>query len=168
MDKLILENLVNQYYSQHQMAKILNVSQSTIRWWLKKYDLQTKLGQRGKHPHDYPKIYKCTCGETNPEKFYGRKNYICSSCHNSYNIKQGQARRLKALEYLGLKCIICSYSKYTCSLDIHHLDPSLKDPNFASMRSWSWERIEKEIQNCILLCKNCHAAVHAGLTKIPG
>jgi predicted HNH restriction endonuclease len=34
------------------------------------------------------------------------------------------------------------------------------------MRGWSWEHITKELEKCVLLCKNCHAAVHAGLLKI--
>jgi predicted HNH restriction endonuclease len=33
------------------------------------------------------------------------------------------------------------------------------------MRGWSWESILIELKKCILLCKNCHAAYHAGLLK---
>ncbi len=112
-------------------------------------------------------VYKCTkCGETNPDKFYGHKRTWCGACHNIYTSNQGRSKRERIIEYLGGCCSDCGYKKYTCSLDVHHFDPSKKDPSFASARGWSWERIEKELQGCCLLCKNCHAAVHAGLLQL--
>jgi hypothetical protein len=66
------------------------------------------------------------------------------------------------LEALGGKCFECGYDKYKSALDAHHLDPEEKDTAFHQWRGWSWERIEKEIKKCVLLCKCCHAAVHSG------
>jgi hypothetical protein len=60
------------------------------------------------------------------------------------------------------KCSSCGYDKYKEALDIHHLDPKIKDKNFSSMRGWSIDRITNELKNCILLCKNCHTAYHCG------
>ncbi len=67
------------------------------------------------------------------------------------------------LNTLGNKCSSCGFNKYPCALDTHHTDPLKKDKNFRSMRSWSIERVKKEIKTCILLCKNCHVAFHNGL-----
>jgi hypothetical protein len=160
MDKEILSNLINQKYSQREIAKRLNISQSSVRWWLKKHNLNTFKGPKGKFPKDYVKDRKCKCGETDPDKFYGNKTQICSKCHNQYQIKKGRETTLRAKLYLGGKCVKCSYDKCIAALDIHHLDPTQKDPNFVGHRSWSWKRLEKELETCILVCKNCHAEIH--------
>lgn len=105
-------------------------------------------------------MYKCKCGESNPEKFYGHKKQVCGKCHNEYTKTQQREKRRKAIQYLGGKCSKCGYSRCIAALDIHHLDSSVKDINFKSMRGWSWNRIENELQTCILLCSNCHAEEH--------
>jgi len=110
---------------------------------------------------------KCVkCGEEDPNKFYGHKKSYCGACHNAWTKENATQKRLKAVNHLGGKCSECGYNKYTCGLDIHHIDPSIKDSQFNNMRYWSWKRIEKEIVGCVLLCKCCHAAVHAGLVVL--
>lgn len=161
MDKTNLENYISLNYSTRKIAQLENKSQTTIRHWLKKYELKTNLNTFELNE------YKCKCGETNPEKFYGHKKSVCADCHNKYVLGSGKNKKQKARQYLGGCCKICGFNKYPCSLDIHHLDPTVKDNNFKSMRGWSWERILQEIETCVLLCKNCHAAVHSGLVEIP-
>jgi hypothetical protein len=163
--KAELLKLISQGLSQKKIANRLGKSQSTVRYWLKKFELKTKRGVRGKHPKDFSLPYKCKCGEEDPGKFYGHKRSICGKCHNEYTLRKGQEKRSKARALLGGKCTLCNFSKFKASLDIHHLDPKTKDPNFNTMRSWSWKRIEKELEQCILLCRNCHAAVHSGELK---
>jgi hypothetical protein len=104
--------------------------------------------------------HKCICGETNPDKFYGKKRSFCSKCHNKYTIKVGNEKRKKAIEYLGGKCIKCGYDKYYGAIDLHHVDPTKKDSKFKNLRGWSWDRILKEIQNCVPLCCRCHVEEH--------
>jgi hypothetical protein len=48
------------------------------------------------------------------------------------------------------------------TLDVHHVSPEHKDPNFASSRGWSKAKLIEEMKHCVLLCKCCHAAVHHG------
>jgi 5-methylcytosine-specific restriction endonuclease McrA len=74
----------------------------------------------------------------------------------------GNEKRKYAIDQLGGKCSVCGYSKYIGAIDIHHIDPSKKDDKFCGLRGWSKERILKEIQNCVALCKNCHAEAHNG------
>ena len=161
MDRTNLENYISRSYSTRKIAQLENKSQTTVRHWLKKYELSTNLSTFELNE------YKCKCGETNPQKFYGHKKSVCSDCHNEYVLGSGKNKKQKARQYLGGCCKICGFDKYSCSLDIHHLDPTVKDSNFKSMRGWSWERILQEIETCILLCKNCHAAVHSGLIEVP-
>jgi hypothetical protein len=161
MDRFTLQEYIDLNYSTRKIAQLLNASQTNVRHWLKKYNLKTNLEQFNIAE------YKCDCGETNPEKFYGHSKKNCSKCHNLKTTTTGKNNRLFAVEFLGGKCINCNFDKYTCSLDIHHLDPSIKDKNFKYMRGWSRERILAEIDSCVLLCRNCHAAVHAGLVHLP-
>lgn len=104
--------------------------------------------------------HKCSCGETNPDKFYGHKKQICAACHNKYNKIKARQNKEFIVEYLGNKCSNCGYNKCIAALDIHHLDPSTKDPKFATLKFRSRKRIIKEIENCILLCANCHREEH--------
>ncbi len=73
-----------------------------------------------------------------------------------------------AIEYKGGRCQICGYSKYQGALDLHHIDPSDKD--FALGQKGytrSWEKIQAELDKCILLCATCHREVEAGVTQLP-
>lgn len=109
---------------------------------------------------------KCQfCGETDCKEFYGHKKTVCGDCHNQYTTRLGKSKRDYAIQKLGGCCVVCGYNKFSGSLDIHHLNPAVKDSRFKNFRGWSIERIKKEIENCVLLCRNCHNEHHYnGLT----
>lgn len=107
------------------------------------------------------------CGETDPAKFYGKKKQICGRCDNHYTVERTRRTAARARAEMGNRCLLCGYDTYHVALVLHHLDPATKDPNFSRMKLWSWERVEREMQKCILLCANCHAGVHAGLATLP-
>ena len=69
--------------------------------------------------------------------------------------------KLKAIEYLGGKCCDCGIiSKYRGIYDFHHKDPRDKEHDPGSLMHYSWNRISKELDKCILLCANCHRTRH--------
>ena len=89
-----------------------------------------------------------------------------------------QARRVKTwrrrtkdriLQAMGRKCVICGYDRCSDALQVHHLNPSEKDFTFAHIRAnpTSWAKIVEELRKCVLLCGNCHAEVHNGMTVVP-
>jgi len=168
MEQTILQTLVAQGLSIAKIASNQGCSQGSVRYWLRKYGLQTRRGPRGKHPKDFQVPCKCSCGETDPKKFYGRKRSVCGKCHSQYTLLQGQEKRQKALSYLGSACSNpdCGFDRFSSALAFHHLDPTKKDPSFSSYRGWSWGRLKKELGKCIILCACCHAAVHAKELKI--
>ena len=106
----------------------------------------------------------CKCGETQQDHFYRVTGYHneCKKCFNKRVLARHNAAKLRGVEFLGSKCVACGFNKWVCSLEFHHVDPSQKDPRSVSMRSWTWERMKEELKKCILLCSNCHRAVHAG------
>jgi predicted HNH restriction endonuclease len=69
--------------------------------------------------------------------------------------------KLKAIEYLGGKCAHCGIvSKHRSIYDFHHLDKTEKEADPGSLMHYSWTRIQKELDKCILLCANCHRIEH--------
>lgn len=68
--------------------------------------------------------------------------------------------KIKAVDYLGGKCIKCGYFKCMAAMEFHHRDPSQKDFRISNGRSIKWERVVKELDKCDLLCSNCHKEMH--------
>lgn len=64
-------------------------------------------------------------------------------------------------------CKLCGECEPAC-LDFHHLDPSTKDGGLANMvaRCTGWDKLMVEAAKCVVLCRNCHAKVHAGILKV--
>jgi hypothetical protein len=155
MDKKIIENYIKNSYTIRQIAKESKLSYTTVRHWLKKYGLKTI----GKAKH---KEYNCLrCGQTDSEEFYGKQKQTCKRCRDLDALVKQKEKRKYAIDLLGNKCNVCGYHKCINAFDIHHVDPSKKDDNFNHMRSWSFDRIKKELKNCVLLCSNCHRETHS-------
>ena len=72
--------------------------------------------------------------------------------------------KLRAVNMMGGKCMLCSYSLHVGVLDFHHVDPVTKSFGISSGGfSRSWNSIYLEIQKCILVCANCHREIELGL-----
>jgi hypothetical protein len=162
MEKEKLVTRIECGFTLKQISKEMNSSLTNIRYWLKKFNLKLKRGARGKKPKDFQFPRKCSCGENDPNKFFGNKTTVCAKCHSKSTLEKGRANRQYMLSKLGNACINCGFDKWKASLDIHHLDPSKKDVAFSVARYWTRTRINKELMKCVLLCRNCHAAHHSG------
>lgn len=73
--------------------------------------------------------------------------------------------KLKLIGYKGGKCEICGYNKCLTALHFHHKDPNEKDFNISG-KSYSFEKLKKEVDKCILVCSNCHSEIHEGISSI--
>lgn len=152
-----LEELIREGKSTREIGKAVGKSQRVVRYWLDKYGLKTsyeKFNRKG--------LKICgNCGEKDQSKFHGRKAK-CKKCESERVLEIQRKNRERMRKHFGDKCSVCGFDKYKTALAVHHLDPSQKDPNFSSSRNWKWERIEKELKGCILVCNNCHAGIHEG------
>ena len=85
-------------------------------------------------------------------------------------LKGQKIRRAKAkeilVEYKGSKCFICGYNKCNKALEFHHLDPNEKEFVIGHNRSFSIEKLKKEVDKCIMVCSNCHKEIHAGIIQL--
>ena len=99
--------------------------------------------------------------------FYSRGNNLtysyCISCWNKLSTLRQKDTKRKCVEYKGGSCIICGYNKCNAALEFHHLDPNEKDFEISSKLTSSWEKIQQELDKCILVCSNCHGEIHEGL-----
>jgi len=84
-------------------------------------------------------------------------------------IKWRKKTKQKIIESMGKCCQLCGYFKCDAALEIHHLDPSIKEISFGAIRAnpISAEKIKNELINCILLCANCHREVHNNAASLP-
>jgi len=96
-------------------------------------------------------------------KYADRREYLIKAV-----AKRRKRIREKAIKYKGGKCILCGYKKCIATLEFHHI--SEDDKNFGlSMNgiTRSWEKTERELDKCVLLCANCHRELHSGITQLP-
>lgn len=75
-----------------------------------------------------------------------------------------QKAKLKLVESKGGKCERCGYDKCVDAFEFHHKDKNEKDFTISG-KSWSFERLKKEADKCILVCSNCHREIHYELRK---
>lgn len=95
---------------------------------------------------------------------------IISMGLNSDSVKAWRRRtKLRIVEAMGGECQCCGYNKCVNSLDLHHINPEEKNFSFGKMRAnpKSWKKVVEELKKCVLLCRNCHGEIHAGVTELP-
>ena len=97
-----------------------------------------------------------------------------NATRNKYKDHYNEVRRLREHKntdrYYKWKaehgCQVCP-EKEPCALEPHHLDPNEKDFNVSDKsRHASWATLLKELNKCILVCRNCHSKIHAGIIKV--
>lgn len=115
------------------------------------------------------------CGVSyTPNKSYDTR---CNHCRNEGS---AQRKRLALHEYkAAVGCAICG-EKDPVVLDPHHLDPETKHRGYRHTKrgmsqgvadivnsTLGTQRLIDELAKCVILCKNCHARVHAGTAEVP-
>ena len=100
--------------------------------------------------------------------FTGEKQQFCNDgCR-----KSSYAERLKAwrdavyfmfiLDKERTGCKDCGFHRYGGALDYHHINAATKEGRIDAM-SWynQTDFYKREIEKCLLLCKNCHYIRHS-------
>lgn len=166
MDKGKLIKLVEEGRSIRQIASIVNLSPTNIRYWLKKHDLKTRPTYFVEEDENGRVCSKC--GERKKrEQFYRQKkdgniaHSYCKTCSNKYTVERQRRIKRSLLDYKGGKCEKCGYKKCDAALEFHHKDPTKKDFRISRYKNREFdETIKKELDKCMLLCANCHREVH--------
>lgn len=75
---------------------------------------------------------------------------------------RGLKRKYEAVLARGGKCERCGYDKNIAALDFHHTNPDEKEfqIDMRHFSNHSLEKLQAELDKCILLCANCHREEH--------
>lgn len=137
------------------MVGVLILIQPSVISYMKDQVLQLK--NEGKSYREIEKITGMNRGTI---------SYYCSNktreAKRVRRLTNRNKKKLQCLEYKGGKCMVCGFNKFPTALDFHHLDSETKEKNIAELfaRNWSFEKMKQELDKCIILCSNCHRALH--------
>lgn len=108
-----------------------------------------------KHRETLKKAYCESCGHDLTLKSYNRGK-LCTYCR----IKMHRHLvKIRAIVKMGGQCVDCGYKGDPCAFDFHHLHG--KDFNLSNTNRYkAWDKIERELSKCILLCSICHRKRH--------
>ena len=168
MDYNIINALAAKGLSTRKIAKELQVSASTVKYWLKKFDIKTIPRSEVSDCRFCP---RCKI-EKLKDEFYNRRNgkgnsVYCKHCSNNQTVERQKRFKQQCIDYKGGKCVSCGYKKCNNVLEFHHLDPNKKGFSIAHARLTSFnEKVKKELDNCALVCANCHREIHAGFLAL--
>lgn len=163
-----LENLVNDGLTLRQIAAATDRSLATIRYWMRRYGLETRYAAWVREPELKPRLLERTCIHHGDVRFTkdGRGHYRCPLCQ----VERVTDRRRRVKEILveeaGGRCAVCGYDRHPRALEFHHVDPATKTFGIGGGNSWSLARARQEAAKCVLLCGNCHAEVEAGVLTL--
>lgn len=169
MNIIELKKYIELNYSIANLASHFNKGKSTIRYWLKKYELKT-THKYIKYKINNGKKICSKCKENKLIQEYGMHGLnirnICKKCHNnlcnSYKLKNNNKGNL--VKYKGGKCEICNIvSKVYDIYDIHHKNPKIKEFSLSSKKNVKLDKLKDELNKCHLLCANCHCETHNGM-----
>lgn len=103
-------------------------------------------------------------------KYINKKNKKEKSNRKSQLVKGviewRRRKKIELVEYKGGECERCGYNKCIDALEFHHRTPNEKDFTISG-KSWSFERLKKEADKCILVCSNCHKEIHFEIKNNP-
>jgi len=112
---------------------------------------------------EYNDKYKAKYPDKVKEQYkkYREKNKVdIRKKSSAWQKEKCRNNKIKAIEYLGGKCIDCNNCYLPSVYDFHHLDTTIKENNIARIMGRKWENIVPELDKCVLLCANCHRIRH--------
>jgi transposase-like protein len=154
-----------------EMAEALDRSPSTIRYWLRRYEIEiaSRRGPRGRCGNG-SQFATFVCERHGVTEFVleGRGYYRCKRCRSAAVAKRRRDIKRQLVEEAGGACVLCGYSRWSGALQFHHVEPDSKEFHLAQGGySRSIARSRAEMKKCALLCANCHSEVEGGFATLP-
>ncbi len=173
LDRESLHALVAEGRTVAEIARVVDRSVTTVRYWLRFHGLETRRSARlragGRPSAATPAVADIACsvhGLTTHTVRGGR--YRCRRCNSEAVTRFRRSVKRRLVDEAGGCCVICGYSRSMVALQFHHVDPSTKRFNLGMKGiSRSLETVRAEAAKCVLLCANCHAEVEAGISILP-
>jgi DNA-binding transcriptional ArsR family regulator len=169
MEKELLEKLISENLSTREISERIGKGKTTVRHWLKKYDLKTNHNQFVEKEYgEYRFCPRCKreCLTINFYQRRGKPNssVYCKICTNEQTVERTRKFKIKCVEYKGGVCVECGYDSYYGALEFHHLNPEEKDFEISKLKCLTFDKkVTNELDKCILLCNRCHREVEGGV-----
>jgi hypothetical protein len=174
MDKLVLKEYIEKGLSTYGIAKEMKCSQTNVRFWLRKFGMNT-LSSRGNSEENQKNGKLCVNCQSKLKN--SQSKYCSSKCKSSHcyqnnlevngNTNERQKRVSKERKEILIKmaggcCQKCGYNRNAAALCFHHRNPQEKTFNLDARKlsNTNWQSILLEFEKCDLLCCNCHAEIH--------
>jgi site-specific recombinase XerC len=159
-----MERLVQEGLTTRQIANALGISQTTVRYWLRRYGLAT-CPRRGTSA---PRVER-ECPTHGVVTFVLRGgSYACASCRAEAVTRWRQRAKAILVAEAGGACVVCGYNRSLAALQFHHVDPAEKRFGLGARGlARSIDVLREEAAKCALVCANCHAEVEAGHSRLP-
>jgi transposase len=174
IDRAELEAMVALGMPIRAMAGQLGVSYTTVRHWLKRYELTTprarRLAETAEARAANLDTVPATCTRHGNVAFGrdARGHYRCLKCRSAAVTEHRRRMKERLVEALGGCCAMCGYERSAAALQFHHIDPSIKAFEIAGRGvTRSLAAALDEARKCVLLCARCHAEVEAGVATLP-
>lgn len=127
------------------------------------------------------------CGKVLPVSEFQTRNgksrgRICNACSRDLSRKVMRRRKLWSNNEIrsllmgpDARCCICGFHRFMVSLEFHHVNRNLKDSSISRLvgvfsysgRPETWSALVAEVRKCVILCANCHRALHVGEVDLP-
>lgn len=170
IDRDRLQKLASEGLSTAEIADAVGRSKSTVRHWLREYDLKTQWAERRRcfsKGESWLQL-RCTTHGLTTFRLRSDGGYRCTQCRADAVSRRRRKVKRVLVEEAGGCCALCGYERSVAALQFHHVTRS--DKRFALSHrgvTRSLESARQEARKCVLLCANCHAEVEAGIVAVP-
>lgn len=171
----VLEALVAAQIPVREMARELDRSDSTVRYWLDKYrlELPVRPGRRGivrraieAGIEELP--MECVRHGMTDHVLARPGRYLCRRCRSEAVARRRRRVKEILVREAGGQCQLCGYDRSIFALHFHHRDPKSKSFGLAQRGiTRAIRQVREEAAKCVLLCANCHAEVEWGDATLP-
>jgi transposase len=170
LSEAALREMVANGMTWSEIARGVERSKSTVRYWLKKYGLwplpATERRAKARRAREQGFRYvELECSRHGRTRFIleNRGYHRCVKCRAERVSAWRRRAKIRLVEAAGGSCMLCGYDDFPGALQFHHLDPTKKE--FSISREGvtrSFAELQAEAAKCVLLCANCHAEVEGG------
>jgi lambda repressor-like predicted transcriptional regulator len=174
IEREALAELVEEGLSIREIADRLVLSYTSVRHWLRRYELVTPRARRLASTREARAAGAAEALVSCP--VHGATRHVrrpdgglrCLACRSDAVARRRREVKAILVREAGGACLLCGYAASTAALHFHHLDPA--DKAFGLGRAGltrSLATARAEAAKCVLLCATCHAEVERGVKRLP-
>lgn len=114
----------------------------------------------------YHNLCRLCSNKLSKEHYENNKEHYLVSIKKRSKIFKQERRKFLNNYKKEAGCKFCPENE-PCCLDFHHLNPESKENEISMMMESSFEKLQTEINKCIVVCSNCHRKLHAKILLVP-